>query len=77
MFEDEDEDYLNDPYRKLRDEQHWELAIPAFPVQCAATGKILWVKPAFKGHWLTPRKNYTIWVDKNTMQTLVLKGVIK
>ena len=62
----------------LSDVKKWTLTTPWWPKKCDVTNRIMWFEPCYNGlshHYGGQHNSY--WVDKKTLQTLVLKGVIK
>jgi len=66
--------YTSNPLSSVK---NWQLRRPLRPQQCAVTDRWLWLKPAYHGEFHYYGGIDDVWVDRNTLQTLILQGVIK
>lgn len=62
---------------RVRKCHYWILRTPIWPKKCSVTNKSIWLKPAYRGTVVESLSyRYDFWVDKFTMQTLILKGLV-
>lgn len=73
------EEFINDhDAHTLSDVKKWTLKTPWWPRKCHVTKRTMWFEPCYHGlsHYYGGQLD-SYWVDKKTLQTLVLKGVVK